>query len=164
MTRMRLALCLIGMFAVALLGATAQAAPPEPFTLEVVFHVTGPDTAEGDFEIYDSGGDLVEWGDGSETFRFSPPAGLPRTAHGIKTLVGQNGDIFIRFQGRVTIVSPTEQTIEGQFVIVGGTEEYENLHGTGAFTATAIIGGPTNITITGTYTGCAQFDNRRSSR
>ncbi|RQV93693.1 hypothetical protein EH220_07970 [bacterium] len=169
MTRMRLALCLIGMFAVALLGATAQASPPEPFTISLDFYQTGPDTAAGEFEAT---GAIEDSGLGSETFHFSPPVLQPedilraRTCHGEKELVGAEGDtIIIRFQGRVKNMGAL---IEGRFTILGGTGAYENLHGTGTFIAEAepveLPDGTQTFNIVATYEGRAQYDNRRSSR
>lgn len=77
------------------------------------------------------------------------------TIHGVKTLVGADGAITIRFQAELTWTGPTTGSAEGRWVIVSGTGAYEKLHGVGATYAELDLAAGQ---IWASYTGKAHFD------
>ncbi|MFO7697739.1 MAG: hypothetical protein R6X16_11385 [Anaerolineae bacterium] len=105
------------------LPASALATPPEPLTIEADLWLTGENSAAGTFGasgLFDDGGDA------SEVFFIADG-----TIHGVKTLVGAEGTITMKFQAQLTWTGPTTGVAEGRFVIVSGTGAYEKLHGVG---------------------------------
>lgn len=126
--------------------APAAATPPETLTIDVDMWMTGEDSAAGTFIM---NGLVADTGDVTETFFLAGD-----TSHGVKTLVGDQGTITIRYQVQLTWALNTG-TAEGQFVIVSGTGAYAKLHGVGATYATLNL---ETGHLLATYTGKAHFD------
>ncbi len=83
------------------------------------------------------------------------------TIHGVKTLVGDQGTITIRFQANLTWKPDGTGEANGQYVIVSGTGAYAKLHGVGTTHATlslACIGPDCLPNIEAHYTGTGHFD------
>ena len=133
------------------LPAPALATPPEDLTIEADLWMTGPNSDAGIFEtsgLFDDYG--YDFGDASEVFFIADD-----TIHGVKTLVGAEGTIVIRFQAQLTWTGPTTGIAEGQWVIVSGTGAYEKLHGVGeTYAELDLVAGQ----IWASYTGRAHFD------
>lgn len=135
-----------------LVPAPVQATAPETLQIHVAMSMTGSASAAGTFWteglFADSGMDI---GDASETFFIDED-----TIHGVKTLIGDNGTILLKFQARLTWTE-TGGVANGQFTILSGTGVYEKLHGQGS---TVAILDMTAIppTLTATYEGQAHFD------
>jgi hypothetical protein len=104
------------------------AARPKAVTIDFSLMLTGPNTAEGTFT---SAGAIEDSGGAAQEFTVSPPEGLPRTVHGIKTLMGAHGTITIEFNARVIPTSPTTSIATGRFTVLYGTGDYEGLSATG---------------------------------
>ncbi len=125
---------------------------PSDLTINLELNLTGPNTAEGTFDMSGAAND-----DGTvyEEFRITP--GKSGTAHGHKTLYTENGHFEISFQVRLTPTSPTTTIAEGRFNITNGSDSYEGFHGNGdTYLEIDFAAG----TLSGTYSGHANFDNR----
>ena len=129
-------------------------AVPSPVTINLELFFTGANTAAGTFNI---SGIVNDNGTVAQEFTLNGQPNNPGTAHGRKTLTGQDGEFDIRFQVRITPASPTTAVAEGRFVIMNGTGNYQGFHGVGTtYIEIDFVAG----TLTGTYEGQAQFDNR----
>ena len=153
--RVSVAMALALVCALLVLPAPALATPPETLQIHAEMWMM-PDgvSAVGWFSI--SGPGFGDGGGASEVFHLADD-----TLHGIKTLVGQQGTIALRFQARSEWSGPTTAIALGRFVIVSGTGAYERLHGTGTTEATLDLGcfGPDcPPNILADYTGTGHFD------
>lgn len=132
-----------------------------PTSIEITFDLigTGPNSAEGTFYAT---GLITDNGNASQTFQLSPPDPMrAKNVHGIKILEGANGTIKIKFNAKITVITPGLTEAKGNFVIIEGTGDYQHLHGTGSTFVSAdfTILPPDGPTFTGTYSGKAHFDN-----
>jgi hypothetical protein len=131
--------------------APARATPPEDITINAELLMTGETSAAGIFWISglfaDNG---YEFGDASEVFFIADD-----TIHGVKTFIGEEGTITIKFQAQLTWTSPTAGYASGQFIILSGTGAYDKLHGVGESFAELNL---TTYQIIASYTGRAHFD------
>ena len=126
---------------------SALATPPEPLTITADLWLTGENSAAGTFN---ASGLLTDTGQAWQEFSI-----IDNTVHGVKTLVGAEGSITIRFQAQITWTSATTSIAEGRFVIISGTGAYEKLHGVGETYAELDLAA---YQIRATYTGNAHFD------
>jgi hypothetical protein len=133
--------------------APVSAATPETLKIDAYLWLTGENSAVGYF--YTSGL-FVTSGEATELFFTKAD-----TIHGVKTLVGDQGTITIRFQAKLTWNPDGTGEANGQYVILLGTGAYEKLHGTGITQATlslACMGPDCPPNIEAHYTGTAHFD------
>lgn len=129
------------------LATPARATTPSPLTITADLYLTGPNSAAGSFT---ANGLFIEAGEASEVFFIA--AG---TIHGVKTLVGAEGTITIKFQAQLTWTGPTTGVAQGQFVVISGTGIYEELHGVGDTYAELDL---MTYHLVATYSGQAHFD------
>jgi hypothetical protein len=132
------------------LPAPVLATPPVPLTITAGLWLTGADSAAGTFEASGLFGDA---GVASETFFIADD-----TIHGVKTLVGAEGAITLKFQAQLTWTSQTTGVAAGRFAIVSGTGAYRKLHGVGETYAELDLAAYPNPNIVATYTGTGHFD------
>ncbi|MCL4560792.1 MAG: hypothetical protein M1281_09285 [Chloroflexi bacterium] len=130
--------------------ASVQATPSQDLTITANLVMTGQNSAAGSFEV---SGLVADHGNASEVFFIAD-----NTIHGVKTMVGADGTITIKFQAQLAWTSQTAGTAEGQFVILSGTGAYEKLHGVGATDASINLAALPYPTISATYTGTAHMD------
>jgi hypothetical protein len=111
------------LFALATASA-ASASPPQPVTLDLHGHFTGPNTIEGS---WDANGAFADSGSYTESFRLAG-----RTVYTRKVLVGSAGTLRLRAEAVVNWLTPTFATFNaGNWRIMSGTGAYEHLHAGG---------------------------------
>lgn len=121
---MRLELILVAAVAALAAAAPAAAAAPEPVTIAMHGHFTGPSSVAGTWEAV---GAVTDAGTYVETFRITGDA-----IHGEKVLTGSQGTIVIAVNAVVVWLSPTLATFRaGAWRIVSGTGAYAGLRGGG---------------------------------
>jgi len=126
------------------LPTPAQATTPaENLLITADLQIMGNGYAEGSFDI-SSPLFVDDSGNAYQSFKI-----VGGTVHGIKTLIGENGTIVIKFQARITPLGAV-----GCFVIISGGGAYANLHGVGTSFATISETGQ----ILATYEGTAHCD------
>ena len=115
---MRAIRCSIVVALLALAAAPAAAAsPPQPVTLDMHGHFTGPSTIEG---TWDADGAFADSGTYTESFRLAG-----QTVHTTKILVGAEGTLRLRAQAVVIYLTPTFATFKaGNWRIMSGTGAY----------------------------------------
>lgn len=115
-----LAVVLVALAAAAPAGATQ----PQPVTIAMNGHLTGPNTVAGPWV---GTGVVDDAGTYTETFRFAG-----QTIHVQKVLVGAKGTIVLEVRAVVEWISPCTATFRaGSWRIVDGTGSYEDLQGGG---------------------------------
>jgi hypothetical protein len=124
-----------------------KASAPEPLEITAELWMTGENTAAGSFT---TSGLFIDAGPACEVFKI---AGT--TIHGVKTLEGADGTITIKFQAQMTWTSQTTGVAKGSYVIISGTNAYQNLHGVGGTYAEIDLA---TYHILAVYTGKAHFD------
>jgi hypothetical protein len=103
-------------------GATGSV--PASETILVEEHFRGSSTIEGTFV---ASGVFSDSGTKTETFRTAGD-----TIHAVERLVSARGTITIEVQGRITPTGPTTLAVLGaRWVVVDGTDAYDDLHGGG---------------------------------
>jgi hypothetical protein len=110
-----------------ILVSPAAATPPEPVTITIDQHLTGPNTAAG---TWTASGAIFDSGDYAETFRLRPSGAI----QGTKTLTSLKGTITLRAVGVLEFTGPTTAVIEGRWVVLSGAGDYAHLHGHGPLT------------------------------
>jgi hypothetical protein len=105
----------------------AAATPPEPVTLTIDQHLTGPNTAAG---TWTASGAISDSGDYAETFRLARSGAI----QGTKTLTSLKGTIIIRAVGVLEFTGATTAVIHGHWVVLSGTGDYTHLHSQGPLT------------------------------
>ena len=135
---------------VILLALPAQvfATPPEEVVFTFEFYFTGPDSAAGSFAAE---GAIADEGSGYEEFRYTDEG----TLQGIKVLQGTQGTITLRFNLEIIPTGPTTARTDVHFVILSGTDAYENVHGVG--TGAAVIDFAEG-SLVGTFSGTVHID------
>jgi hypothetical protein len=128
---MRAIRCLIVLALLALAAApAASASPPQPVTLDLHGHFTGPNTIEG---VWDAEGAFADAGTYTESFRLDG-----RTVYTRKTLTGTQGTLQLRAEAVVNWLTSTFATFKaGNWRIMSGTDAYEHLHAGGTPGVTA---------------------------
>jgi hypothetical protein len=106
------------------LASPAAATRPEPVTITIDQHLTGPNTAAG---TWTASGAISDSGDYAETFRLRPSGAI----QGTKTLTSLNGMIILRAVGVLEFTGPTTAVIHGHWVVLSGAGDYTHLHGQG---------------------------------
>jgi hypothetical protein len=108
----------------------ARASPPQPVTLDLHGHFTGPSTIEG---VWEADGTFADSGTYTESFRLAG-----RIVYTRKVLVGAEGTLRLRAEAVVNWVTPTYATFKaGNWRIMSGTGAYEHLHAGGTPGVTA---------------------------
>jgi hypothetical protein len=122
---MRAIRCAIVLALLALATApAASASPPQPVTLDLHGHLTGPSTIEG---VWDADGAFADSGTYTESFRLAG-----RIVYTTKILVGAEGTLRLRAEAVVNWLTPTFATFKaGNWRITSGTGVYEHLHAGG---------------------------------
>lgn len=122
---MRALRCSIVLALLALAAApAASASPPQPVTIDMHGHLTGPSTIEG---TWTADGAFADSGAYTESFRLAG-----RTVHTTKVLVSAKGTLQLRAQAVVNWLTPTFATFKaGNWRIASGTGAYEHLHAGG---------------------------------
>jgi hypothetical protein len=152
-TRISITMMLVMTCILLALPAPVQATPPDPLTINADLNLNGPNSAVGTFN---ASGLFADTGSATEVF-FTADGSI----HGVKTLVGDQGTITIRFQANLTWKSDGTGEANGRYVIVSGTGAYAKLHGVGTTHATLSLDCivpdcPPNIEAH--YTGTGHFD------
>jgi hypothetical protein len=129
------------------LTSPAAATPPEPVTITIDQHLTGPNTAAG---TWTAAGAFSDSGDYAETFRLAPSGAI----QGTKTLTSLKGTITLRAVGVLEFTGPTTAVIQGRWVVLSGTGEYTHLHGRGPLTVYVDFATGTALAI---HEGAAHF-------
>jgi hypothetical protein len=145
-TKASVLMSVLAVISMLMLPAPVLATPSESLEIYVDMWMTGEDSAAGTFS---TSGLFTDSGVCSEVFFIADD-----TTHGVKTLVGAEGTITIRYQARLTW-TPTTGIAEGRWVIVSGTGPYEKLHGVGDTYAELYL---TTYTLWASYTGKAHFE------
>jgi hypothetical protein len=122
---MRAIRCSIVLALLALAVAPAAgASPPQPVTVDMHGHLTGPSTIEG---TWTASGAFTDSGTYTESFRLDG-----RTVHTTKRLSGARGTLQLRAQAVVIYLTPTFATFKaGNWRITDGSGAYEHLHAGG---------------------------------
>jgi hypothetical protein len=148
-TRTSMSMALVLACVLLVLPAPVLATPPEPLTIKADLYLTGENSAAGSFNV---SGLFSDAGAATEVFFVDADDG---TIHGVKTLVGAEGTVILRFQAELTWTGPTTGIAEGRWVVVSGTGAYEKLHGVGDTYAELDLAA---YHIWASYTGKAHFD------
>ena len=108
----------------AAVASGASATRPEPVTLDLVGHVTGPGTIAG---TWTATGAVADAGTYTETFRF-----VGDTVHVEKVLVGSRGTMVVAATATVTWVNACTATFAaGNWTLAGTHGSYTSLQGGG---------------------------------
>jgi hypothetical protein len=130
------------------LPSQVSATTPEEVVFNFDLHFTGPDSAAGSFS---AAGAINDAGTASEVFRYTDEG----TVQGVKTLVGSQGTIAMRFNAEIIFTGPTTARAEAHWTIESGTGAYENIRGVG--TGDAVLDFAAG-TVGGPFPGTIHFD------
>lgn len=140
----------------------AGATTPEPVTFQttITYILNDLDSGSGTWNSAAlGGGSATESSDNAGYYRPDWPGWRVRTFHNETVLSDGNGSITIESQMRATYFDPLHLETVGQWTIVSGEGDYENLHGSGSFAAIGDVDlGTFTLTAVTDYTGMIHLD------
>lgn len=121
---------------VLVMAVPVGATTPEPviFQTEITYTLNDLDSGTGTWISDDlGGGEATESSDNAGYYRPDWPGWRVRTFHNETVLSDENGSIIIKSQMHTTYFDPFYMEYVGNWTIISGDGDYEDLHGSGTY-------------------------------
>jgi hypothetical protein len=111
------------------------ATPSEPviFHTEITYFLNDLDSGTGNWNTGELSGEATESSDNAGYYQPDWPGWRVRTFHNETVLSDENGSIIIKSQMHVTYFDPFYMEYVGNWTIISGDGDYEDLHGSGTY-------------------------------